>query len=119
MRMNMARAIVSPSLNAQEFTLYRTTGRFSGGRWVSDPVVLIPMTGIIAVVSGKELQQMPEADRVKSALYFFSPSVMFVTREGATSDKILWRGDYYRIFQVGEWVDYGFYKATAERITGN
>ena len=117
-RMNLGRVVISPALNAQAFTVYRTTGQFTGGRWVANPVQEISMFGVITVVNEKELQQMEFADKVKGAMFFHCKDEIFVTREGAISDKIMWRGDYYRIFQVGPWVDYGFFKCVGERILG-
>lgn len=106
----------------QDFTAIRSAGSFVGGRWTEDTPVEVPMTGVITVVNSKELQQIPEADQVKGAMAFFSADELFVTRKGetpGTSDRILWRGDYYRIFQVSPYADYGYFKAIGERMTGD
>jgi hypothetical protein len=109
---------------AQDFIVHRSYGHFDEGGWIEDPEGLITMTGVVTVMSQKELAQMPEADRVKGAMIFYSTDEIKVTRnigdqEQGTSDKIDWRGDLYRIFQISTYADYGYYKAVGTRIKGD
>jgi len=119
MFMNLTNVAQSLILNAQSYTVKRTTGSFTRGRWAADTPTEIEMFGVVTVVNEKELQQIPEADRITGAMYFFSKDPIYVTREGAVSDKIYWQGDWYRIFQIAQWPDYGYYRATGVRTTGN
>jgi len=106
---------------AQEFTVYRSNGSFVKGRWTEGTPTQITILGVVTVMSARELNQLPEGDRIKAAMNFHSTLPIYVTRIGSSpgiSDKIFWRGDYYKIFNVVPNVDYGYYKASGERITG-
>lgn len=107
---------------AQDFIIYRTSGSFIGGRWVSGTPVRISARGTISVAREKDLRQVPEADRVAGAMVFHNRGVMYPTRTSPTnaiSDKIFWRGEWYKVISVFPYVDYGYYKAIAERTVGD
>jgi hypothetical protein len=118
---NVSEVITDPDF-VRQFTVYRSSGDWVSGRWTESTPEQIVMTGVISVMSEKELQAMPEGDKIKGAMVFHSLQELFVTRNGTekgTSDKILWRGDYYRLFNIAPYIDYGYYRAAGERITGN
>lgn len=107
---------------AQLFYVYRSTGSFIKGVWTESASEEIEMYGVVTVANAKELRMVPEGDRIQGAMDFYSLDAIYVTRTGTTagtSDKILWRGDYYKILNVKQWIDYGFYSATGERIAGD
>lgn len=87
----------------------------------------INMRGVISVASSRELNSLPEGDRVSAAMVFHSMEPIYLTRavdiveetDGIISDKILWRGEFYRIAKVDPYTDYGFFKATGVRTKGN
>ena len=125
MRMNLRRVAKSRSLNSQSFTILRSTGHYLNGRWLENPATEIAVVGLITVANEIDLEQIPEIDRVRGGMNFVCDTEMFVTRntgdtstEG-TSDKIVWQGDIYKIFQVAPWVDYGFFAAIGSRIKGS
>lgn len=106
---------------AQQFTVYRSIGDWVNGRWTESTPEQIIMTGVISVMNERELQAIPEGDKVKGAMVFHTTQELFVTRNGqtkGTSDKIYWRGDYYRLFNIAPYADYGYFRAAGERITG-
>lgn len=107
---------------AQPFYVYRSTGSFIDGVWTESTPKRIQMYGVIVVANARELRMVPEGDRIQGAMDFYSLSPLYVTRTGqsqGTSDKILWRGDYYKLLSVRNWIDFGFYSATGERIAGD
>ena len=107
---------------AQSFYVYRSTGSFINGVWTESTPTRIQMYGVITVANAKEVRMLPEGDRIQGAMDFYSTKALYVTRTGqtqGTSDKILWRGDYYKLINVKNWADYGFYSATGERIAGD
>lgn len=119
---NLSRVVRSRKLNSQAFTIVRSSGSFVGGRWVEGTETEIDVVGVVSVVNNKEKAQMPEADRVKAAMRFITTTEVKVTHaddEQGISDKIVWRGGTYKIFQVAPWIDYGFYEAVGERMEGN
>ncbi len=117
---NLAELIVDPDF-AQKFNVYRSTGSFIKGVWTEGTTTVIEMVGVVTVMSSKDLRQIPEGDRITGAMTFYAQGELFVTRDGqylGTSDKIYWRGNYYKLFSVSPWVDYGFYSAHGDRILG-
>ena len=103
---------------AQSFNVYRISGVFGIGGWIADPEQTIPMSGVVTVTSVRDLEQIPEGDRVRGMMTFHTTEELFVTRQGAISDEIEWRGDRYRVYQVSPYVDYGYFKAIGSRMSG-
>lgn len=117
---DMSDIIIDPDF-AQSYTVLRSNGSFVDGVWTEGTPTRIVMYGPITVMSPRELSQYPEGDRIKGGMNFFSTKPLYVTRTGQTpgiSDKIMWRGEYYKLFNVAPYADYGFYKGSGERIKG-
>ena len=113
--------IVDPDLGAQAYTVLRSTGSFVKGRW-TETEEEIPGFGSVHVASQKDLNQFPEGDKIKSAMTFYSPQELFVTRTGdtpGTSDKCVWRDEEYKLVAVFPYIDFGFYKAIGVRVKGS
>ena len=110
--------IVSDPDFAQPFTINRQTGVFVLGGYTTTSTP-IPAGGVITVASERDLDQVPEGDRVRGAMLFYSHSQMNVTPESGTSDTITLRGDSYRVVKVWPYADYGFWKALGVRMTGD
>lgn len=106
----------------QDFTVYRSSGAFAAGGWVEGEPAQVPFSGVITVASAKELAQVPEGDRVQGSMAFRSSQPIYVTRNGefkGTSDRIMWRGEPYRVVQVLPYADYGYWKAIGARMEGD
>ncbi len=103
---------------ASDFTVYRKTGEFIEGGY-SQTETAIPMTGVVIPSSPDELAMVPEGDRVTGANTFYATEALYRTREGGTSDEILWNGERYRVVHVWDRSANGFYKAMAARMAGN
>jgi hypothetical protein len=117
---NLSAVILNPD-TAQKFYVYRSSGQFVNGRWTENEPTIIPITGVVSVISQKELNALPEGDRIVGAMVFHSIVEIRTTSKDnqGTSDKILWNNEYYRIFNVWPYKDYGFWKAVGERIKGS
>lgn len=115
---NVAELIHDPDF-AQTFTIHRKYG----GQWIEGEHVQqerrLTVTGIVTAARTKDLLQVPEGDRVKGIMTFYSIEPLIVTNEKGTSDIIDWRGERYRLFQLWPYVDYGYYKALGERMAGD
>jgi hypothetical protein len=117
----------SPALS-EPFTIYRTVGSFQRGGWVAtestqnhpNPQV-ISARGVVTVLNEKELDMVPEGDRVKGAMKFFTTTPLYLTSSAGAniSDKVLWNGDYYRLVNIGQWGSFGFYTAVGVRTAGD
>lgn len=106
------------------FVVYRQSGAWVAGRWVTSEAS-INLQGTVTVATSDDLIQVPEGDRVKGVMCFYSKEPMYGThaQDGATpsgtSDEIVWKDDRYRVFSAFPWGDYGYYKALAVRMVGD
>lgn len=103
---------------AQPFTIYRKTGAWQDGAYTQSEQQLTAY-GIIIAANAKDLLQVPEGDRVKGIMVFYSTEPLLVTNSAGTSDQVVWRGERYRLFPTWPYVDYGYYKALGERMAGD
>jgi len=103
------------------FMVYRQTGEWVRGRWVSSETA-IQMQGTITAANPNDLVQVPEGDRVAGLMCFYSQQVIYTTRAadgtdpGGTSDEIVWNGERYRVSSVVPWADFGYWKAFGVRM---
>lgn len=121
MVISMEEIIDDPDL-AQSYIIYQSEGSFQNGRWVEGPLTQIAACGTITVASEKDIEMVPEGDRLKGAMVFFNKGPIYTTRtepSAGLSDKMFWNGDWYKVVQVAPYGDYGFYKAIAVRLSGS
>lgn len=109
---------------SQQFTVTRRSGAWQLGVFVETPTT-IAMTGVVVPASAQEIMQQPEGDRSTAMMKFISAQPIYVTRtaasEGgpATSDEITWRGESYRVMNVQDYADYGYWEAFAVYMEGD
>ena len=106
----------------QDFTVERQSGQFGAGGWVAATPVQIPLSGVVIPTSTKDINLLPEGDRVNESMTFYCPAVLYVTRNDATpgtSDQISYGGSKYRLASVRSMGFYGYYKAIGIRMSGD
>jgi hypothetical protein len=110
---------------AEVYTVNRSTGVFAAGGWQSSTTVL-QFWGVVTVADSKQLDMIPEADRVRGARMFFSQAPLYVTSElrkdgtSGTSDEIVYGNAKYRVLSVGQYPNRGgYYCAIAQRMQGS
>lgn len=113
---------------AQSFTIYRSNGQWKAGVWVESVTPTeVPAVGTIYPSTDKEIQQVPEGDRVTGMVTFITNQILYETHtsiaypaaaNAGISDQILWHGDKYKIVKLLDWSDWGFYAAVGTRLTG-
>lgn len=114
---------------AQRFTILRSTGSFVKGVWTEGTPTNIKMYGTIITENEKELMQMPEGDRIKGGIVIYTRCLIYTTHDASgtgrgaitkgISDKVLWNREYWKVSSVGHYGDYGYYKASCQRIKGD
>jgi len=118
----LKRVIKNRHMN-QSFTVYRSSGDWVDFEWVENTPEVLTITGIISIASEKEMENLDFADRVKGAIVIHSIEKLNITRddgtEKGTSDKVVWRGEEYKVKSSSPYADYGYYKSIAVRIKGN
>lgn len=104
---------------AQPFTILRSVGSWLNGVWQSTQTS-IQSYGVIADPSDRELEMIPEGDRVKGAKVFWSSTPIYGTHAtegaGGSSDILVWHGLNFRVLHVFQYQDYGVYRAVAVRM---
>ncbi len=121
--LNLSRVLYSPKFN-QPFAIYRKSGSWVRGRFVETESQVIPFSGVVLPASAEEIMQLPEGDRSTSMMTFFSVQEMFVTHVdngqgyAGTSDELEWRSERYRITNVNQYSDYGYFKAYGVLMEG-
>lgn len=114
----MGDQVADPDLGAQPYTVQRSTqGAFVLGGY-SDTKVCIPNFGIIQQSTPKDIQMVPEGDRVSGMISFWSQAKIYQSNAKGVSDIIFWHCDNYRIIFVADRSDFGYYKAIGVRMTG-
>jgi hypothetical protein len=118
---NVAELMTDPDFT-QVLKVWRQTGEWIAGEFVYGEEVMLSVPGIVTVANVKDLEQVPEGDRVKGTMCFYSTFKLELTRNSpdqGTSDQIEWRGERYRLFQIMPQFDYGYNKAFGARMAGD
>jgi hypothetical protein len=120
---DVSELIVDPDF-AQPYIVHRKSGAWSEGVFVEGESPL-PFNGIIIAANTKDVNMMPEGDRIAGLMVFYTTAdkPIFVTRnlseDQGTSDEIEWRGERYKIMQTFPYNDYGYIKAVGTRKVGD
>ena len=120
-RVNLSRVVHSPRMS-QKITILRKTGSWVDGAWeLSEQPTELAMRGIVTLAKAKDLQQVPEGDRITGAIRILTTERIYVTDGPAydTTDMVYWRGAKYRVLTVTPDVDYGFYRSIGARLDGD
>lgn len=106
------------------YVITRNTGAWIAGVWTVSPTTLSGY-GVVRPAKAEELEMVPAGDRVKGLMCFYSSSPLYQTGTTApadpnahTSDTIAWNNQQWRIVAVGVYVDFGYWKAVARRMSG-
>jgi hypothetical protein len=117
---NLLDVVNNPDL-AENFQIQRNPGAPGAGGWQAGEPVVIQAYGVVSVAQPKQLEMIPEADRVHEMRVFHSSQPMYVTSEDyqITSDVLVWNGVSYRVLSVGNYPNRGgYYEAVAARMAG-
>jgi hypothetical protein len=117
---NLLDAVNNPDI-AEPFQIQRNPGIFAAGGWQAGQNVLIQAYGVVSVANARQLEMIPEADRVHGARVFHSSTPMYVTSEdnGITADVLIYNGVSYRAMSMGNYANRdGYYEAVAVRMAG-
>jgi hypothetical protein len=113
-------SVVTDPRFAQTFTVKRFSGKWQAGRFVETPTE-IQMVGTISIANAKQIQFIPEGDRIGGEIAIHTTQPLYNSRngtdvsQGGTSDLVIWHNDEYKIYQVNEYSDYGYYFAIGQR----
>jgi hypothetical protein len=113
-------SIVTDPRFAQAFIVKRFSGKWQAGRFVETSTD-IQMIGTISIANAKQIEFIPEGDRIGGEIAIHTTQPLYNSRngtdvsQGGTSDLVIWHNDEYKIYQVNEYSDYGYYFAIGQR----
>jgi hypothetical protein len=107
---------------AESYTVIRSVGSFAvGGMW-QENINSFTGFGIVSDANARDMMQVPEGDRIKGAMLFWSKTELFVSRnagdQSGVADRLVWQGDTFKIQSVKRYPQRGYYRAIATRISG-
>lgn len=109
--------VTDPDL-AEYYTVERSTdGAFVPGGY-SDTKTTLQMYGVVSRDVSRELEQVPEGDRVKALRAFWSTQEIFLTNANGISDILVWQGEHFRVVHVSNYSNRRYWKAVAARMEG-
>jgi len=124
---NVSELITDPDF-AKKYQVKRKIGEWVSGRFKEVSNKTIDFIGVVQPASTDDLEEIPEADRVKSVTKFFCrPPKKLYMSEGVESDEIsepsesdrviydtiIYKGEEYKIIKVADWSDNGYIRAFA------
>jgi len=108
----------------QDVVVTRSAGYFAIGGWVEDTAATLTYKGVVLPTTSRDIQQVPEADRVTESMTFYTHEKLYVTHGGdtasdGTSDKIEYLGSSYKLVKVIDYTAFGYNKAIGVRVAGD
>lgn len=113
---DMSELLCDPDF-CEEFTVLRKSGDWINRRWV-ETEQKISVMGVATAVNNKDFDMLPEGDRVSGLRTFYTNIELCGSSDTSTADICEYRGSKYRIFQVFNYSNNGFYKAMGKLVGG-
>lgn len=120
--LNVSEVLLSPEFMQPVRVFRQREGFFEKGKFVQrEEIYRFDM--LVCAVSEKELEMIPEGDRIKDSKSFHCLKELFTTQdiedgEARTSDMLEWKKNRYKIVSVNDNSDYGYYKAYGVKVRG-
>lgn len=121
---NPARRVLRNPHFRQTIRIYRSEGHFGAGGWIEDipSPAYFDTTGVVWPSSAKEIEQVPEADRIVGMMTVATETQIYATHASGTpgtSDQLEWGGERYKVIQLLPFSDYGFFVGVCARLVGD
>jgi hypothetical protein len=102
---------------AQSFTITRRIGKWVKGRWTDAGTIDEVVTGVIQPANTDDIEMLPSGDAIRGAIKIHTLEPLRVTNEANKTkcDEVTWRGEAYKVVQVDDFSQNGYYKALAVR----
>lgn len=115
---NLSELIHDPDFCTNFIVIKKSEPKWVKGKLTQAGTKLI-VEGIVLPSSSKDIDMLPEADRVHGLKSFFTDECEFaLTDTEKTSDVCIYRGEAYKLLQVFDYSDNGYYKAIGTMIGG-
>lgn len=109
--LNVGKLITDPDF-CTSFTIVKKEGEWVKGIFEFEEKT-VDVIGVAVPVTGKALEMVPEADRLKSYITFYSSTKnpLSISSDGTISDSVLYEGKRYKLIQGQNFAKQGFWKA--------
>jgi hypothetical protein len=97
----------------------QTGGAFEHGEY-AETASIFTVTGIIHPYNPKRQEYDLEGNIITGDIYVYCKHKLCLSRDDAetgTSDIVIWNGERYKLKDVKNWSQHGYYRAVAERIS--
>jgi hypothetical protein len=99
------------------FTVMRPSGSYVAGRWVEGAGSAFEIVASIQPATPKELQRLPEGDRVRDVIAIWTTTELQVAASpAAQADRVTYAGASYEVQAVERWDLGEYFKALASRV---
>lgn len=92
------------------------------GEWVngrqSEGTKKINVYGIVNSTSSKDMEMLPEGDRIHGLKTFYTNQELYLTSNQTTADICEYQGKKYRLLQGFDYGNNGYYKAIGTLVGG-
>lgn len=116
MVINVSEALDSDT--AQIVTVVRTSiGEYVDGLYVEGSTSTFKTLASVQQPTPKQLEILPEGEKDKDVKLFISKKPIYTTDDEARlpADKVIYKGNRYKIIRSGDWDDYGHTTAMGVR----
>jgi hypothetical protein len=121
--------VTNDPLDGETFVTERSQGGYYGAGGWSDNYVTMNLFGIISIADARDVEALPDADRVHEVISIHCEQRLYTTRLAAgdggpaTSDLVIYQGPNapwgkYRVLPVKNYQSRGFWSALATRMAG-
>lgn len=118
--LSLASDVVNNADLAEPWTIQRNPGFFGQGGWSATPPQVISAYGTVSLANPKQIDMLPQADRVTEARVFHSSTPMFVDSadRGITADVLIWKSIQYKVRREIPYPGRSWFGAIAVRMEG-
>lgn len=108
---NVGKLVTDPKF-CTKFKIVSKTGTWNKGAFVFTETEK-EVIGVAVPVSGKSLEMVPEADRLKDYMTFYSKTTnpLTISSDGTISDSVIYEGKRYKLINGQNFSKQGFWKA--------
>ena len=126
--MNLSVVCNDPN-KAENFIVLRSQGgAYVQGKWVEPAPQMLSYFGVISQATPRDIEALPEGDRVHDMIVVNCELPLYVTRiagteqapgnQQGTSDVIVWNNEKWRVMKPYNYASRGYWYAMAARIKG-
>jgi hypothetical protein len=92
---------------ADSLVCARNTQTVDDGGLATDTQTQTPFVGVVTNDQGDILRRFPEGSYVTGSIMVHSRFPLTAGKDGIDADQVMWKGDWYTVFNISDWTTYG------------